>query len=104
MTTSDTIKSYFAGYAAAVAQSRALISVEDGLKPSLRMALYANYTDKYINPNKTAKFLKLIGSASRFCWHGDAATYGMLCAIHFMTFREATVHSWIQILMVLLDM
>ena len=50
MTTSDTIKSYFAGYAAAVAQSRALISVEDGLKPSLRMALYANYTDKYVNP------------------------------------------------------
>lgn len=78
MITSDTIKSYFAGYAAAVAQSRALISVEDGLKPSLRMALYANYTDKYVNPNKTAKFLKLIGSASRFCWHGDAATYGML--------------------------
>ena len=77
-TTTNIIKNYFSGYACAVAQSRALISVEDGLKPSLRMALYANYTDNFIAPQKTAKFLKLIGSASRFCWHGDAATYGML--------------------------
>lgn len=78
MNTVDTLKDYFTGFACAVAQSRALISVEDGLKPSLRMALYANYTDKFVDPKKSAKFLKLIGSASRFCWHGDAATYGML--------------------------
>lgn len=78
METVKIIEDYFNGYAAAVAQSRALISVEDGLKPSMRMALYANYTDKYCAPKKTAKFLKLIGSASRFCWHGDASTYGMM--------------------------
>lgn len=76
--TKQIIEQYFEGYAAAVAQSRALISVEDGLKPSMRMALYANYTDKYVAPKKTAKFLKLIGSASRFCWHGDASTFGMI--------------------------
>ena len=76
--TEQIIKDYFSGYAAAVAQSRALVSVEDGLKPSMRMALYANFTDKWVYPKKTGKFLKIIGSASRFCWHGDAATYGML--------------------------
>lgn len=74
----EIIEEYFEGYAAAVVQSRALVSVEDGLKPSMRMALYANYTDKFVAPKKTAKFLKLIGSASRFCWHGDSSTFGML--------------------------
>jgi len=78
MTTKNVIDEYFEGYAAAVAQSRALISVEDGLKPSMRMALYANYTDKFVEPKKTAKFIKLVGSAARFCWHGDASTFGML--------------------------
>lgn len=72
------IENYFEGYAAAVAQSRALVSVEDGLKPSMRMAMYANYTDDWVYPKKTGKFIKIIGSASRFCWHGDASTYGML--------------------------
>ena len=78
MSTVNIIEDYFSGYAAAVAQSRALIDVRDGLKPSMRKGLYANYTDKFVAPKKTAKFLKLIGSASRFCWHGDASTYGML--------------------------
>ena len=76
--TNQIIENYFGGYAAAVAQSRALVSVEDGLKPSMRMAMYANYTDKWIYPKKTGKFIKIVGSASRFCWHGDSSTYGML--------------------------
>ena len=78
MNSTNVIKDYFAGYGAAVAQSRALVSVEDGLKPSMRMAMYANYTDKWVTPKKTGKFLKIVGSASRFCWHGDSSTYGML--------------------------
>ena len=65
--TEQTIGDYFLNYGMAVAQSRALISVEDGLKPSLRQALYAHYTDKYVGKKKKAKFKKLIGSASRFC-------------------------------------
>ena len=76
--TNKIIENYFGGYAAAVAQSRALVSVEDGLKPSMRMAMYANYTGKWVYPKKTGKFIKIVGSASRFCWHGDASTYGML--------------------------
>lgn len=76
--TNKIIENYFGGYAAAVAQSRALVSVEDGLKPSMRMAMYANYTDKWVYPKKTGKFIKIVGSASRFCWHGDSSTYGML--------------------------
>lgn len=75
MKTVDTLNEYFGGYAAAVAQSRALISVEDGLKPSFRAILYANYTDKFVHPNKTAKFTKITGSAVRFYWHGDGALY-----------------------------
>ncbi len=78
MNTNEIIKENFGIYAAAVAQSRALVSVEDGLKPSMRKALYANYTDNFVAPKKTAKYIKLIGSASRFCYHGDASTFGML--------------------------
>ena len=78
MGTEQIIEEYFSGYAAAVAQSRALVAVEDGLKPSMRMALYANYTDKFCAPKPPAKFIKLIGSATRFCWHGDASTFGMM--------------------------
>ena len=78
METNQILEEYFGGYAAAVAQSRALVSVEDGLKPSMRMGMYANFTDDWVAPKKTGKFLKLVGSASRFCWHGDASTYGML--------------------------
>lgn len=78
MDTTQILENYFGGYAAAVAQSRALISVEDGLKPSMRMGMYANFTDGWVAPKKTGKFVKLVGSATRFCWHGDASTYGML--------------------------
>lgn len=78
METNEILEDYFTNYAAAVAQSRALVSVEDGLKPSLRKGMYANYTDGWVTPKKTGKFLKLIGSASRFCWHGDASTFGLL--------------------------
>lgn len=70
METNEILEGYFTNYAAAVAQSRALVSVEDGFKPSLRKGMYANYTDGWVAPKKTGKFLKLIGSASRFCWHG----------------------------------
>ena len=57
--TNQIIENYFGGYAAAVAQSRALVSVEDGLKPSMRMAMYANYTDKWIYPKKTGFLLQV---------------------------------------------
>lgn len=78
METTNLIKDHFREYSAAVAQGRALVDVRDGLKPSLRQILYANYTDKYVGYKRKGKFLKLIGSASRFAWHGDSSTYGAM--------------------------
>lgn len=78
MNTVELLEEHFRDYSAAVAQSRVLIDVRDGLKPSLRQILYANYTDKYVGFKKKGKFLKLIGSASRFAWHGDASTYNTM--------------------------
>lgn len=76
--TINVIEKYFTTYAAAVAQSRALISVEDGLKPSLRMLLYANYDDGYIQGKKKVKYQRLVSSGFRYYIHGDQACYGMI--------------------------
>lgn len=76
--TKELIKNSFLTYAQSVAQSRALIDVRDGLKPSLRMVLYANYDNKYTSLKKKAKFLRLMGSATRFYWHDDQSLYSMM--------------------------
>lgn len=76
--TKQLIKNSFLTYAQSVAQSRALVDVRDGLKPSLRMVLYANYDDKYTSLKKKSKFLRLMGSATRFYWHGDMSLYPMM--------------------------
>lgn len=76
--TKKLIEKSFLTYAQSVAQSRALADVRDGLKPSLRMVLYANWDDKYTTLNKKAKFLRLMGSATRFYWHGDQSLYPMM--------------------------
>lgn len=68
--TTDFIQENFLRYATAVAQSRALVDVRDFIKPSMRGILYANYTDGFVAPARTKKFQKLIGSATRFYWHG----------------------------------
>lgn len=76
--TKKLIEDSFLNYAQSVAQSRSLVDVRDGLKPSLRMVLYANYDDKYTSLKKKAKFLRLMGSATRFYWHGDMSLYPMM--------------------------
>lgn len=72
------IENSFLTYAQGIAQSRALIDVRDGLKPSLRSVLYANYDDGYTSAKKKRKFLTLMGSATRFYWHGDMSLYPMM--------------------------
>lgn len=60
-------------YAGAVLQSRALVDVRDGLKPSARQIFYCLYTDKFL-PSKPYKgTLKAIGSMARMYIHGDAS-------------------------------
>ena len=76
--TKQLIETSFLNYAQSVAQSRALIDVRDGLKPSLRVVLYANFEDKYLALKNKAKFLRLMGSATKFYWHGDASLYAMM--------------------------
>ena len=72
------VEESFAQYSAAVAQSRALIDVRDGLKPSARQIFYCLYTDKFL-PNKPfKKTLKAIGSAARMYIHGDASCEGVI--------------------------
>ena len=72
------IEESFKQYSAAVAQSRALIDVRDGLKPSARQIFYCLYTDKFL-PNKPfQKTLKAIGSAARMYIHGDASCQGVI--------------------------
>ena len=72
------IKESFTQYAGAVLQSRALVDVRDGLKPSARQIFYALYTDKFV-PSKPHKgTLKAIGSMARFYIHGDASGEGVM--------------------------
>ena len=72
------IEESFKQYSAAVAQSRALVDVRDGLKPSARQIFYCLYTDKFL-PNKPfQKTLKAIGSAARMYIHGDASCQGVI--------------------------
>lgn len=72
------IKESFSQYAGAVIQSRALVDVRDGLKPSARQIFYALYTDKFLPTKPYRKTLKAVGSLSRFYIHGDTSAVGIL--------------------------
>lgn len=74
----EIIENGFTQYAGAVLQSRALIDVRDGLKPSARQILYALYTDKFYSNKPYKKTLKALGSLARFYIHGDASGVGVL--------------------------
>ena len=72
------IKQSMTQYAGAVLQSRALVDVRDGLKPSARQIFYCLYTDKFL-PSKPHKgTLKAIGSMARMYIHGDASGEGVI--------------------------
>lgn len=68
----------FVQYAGAVLQSRALIDVRDGIKPSARQILYSLYDDKFYHNKPYKKTLKAIGSLARFYIHGDSSAVGVL--------------------------
>lgn len=72
------VEDSFIQYAGAVIQSRALIDVRDGLKPSARQIFYCMYTDKFIHSKPFKKTLKAIGSAMRMYIHGDSSCEGII--------------------------
>lgn len=72
------IKESFTQYAGAVIQSRALVDVRDGLKPSARQIFYCMYTDKFTHNKPFKKTLKAIGSAMRMYIHGDSSCEGVI--------------------------
>lgn len=65
-------------YAGAVLQSRALIDVRDGLKPSARQIFYCMYTDKFLPKKPFKSTLKAIGSMARVYIHGDTSGEGVM--------------------------
>ena len=72
------INDSFVQYAGAVLQSRALIDVRDGIKPSARQILYSLYDDKFYHNKPYKKTLKAVGSLARFYIHGDSSAVGVL--------------------------
>ena len=72
------IKESFIQYAGAVLQSRALVDVRDGLKPSARQIFYCMHTDKFTHDKPFKKTLKAIGSAMRIYIHGDSSCEGVI--------------------------
>lgn len=68
------IKNSFTQYAGAVLQSRALIDVRDGLKPSARQIFYSMLTRKLISSNPHKKTANAVGMAmADYYIHGDSS-------------------------------
>ena len=75
----DIVKQSFTQYAAAVIQSRALVDVRDGLKPSARQIFYCMDKYKYIASKPFQKTMAAIGDAMKhFYIHGDSSCEGII--------------------------
>lgn len=75
----DIITSGFVQYAGAVLQSRALVDVRDGLKPSARQIFYCMDKYKYTADKPHQKTMAAIGDALKhFYIHGDSSCEGII--------------------------
>lgn len=75
----DIVKQSFTQYAAAVIQSRALVDVRDGLKPSARQIFYCMDKYKYVAAKPFQKTMAAIGDAMKhFYIHGDGSCEGII--------------------------
>ena len=73
------IKDSFIQYSAAVLQSRALVDVRDGLKPSARQIFYCMDKYKYVAAKPFQKTMAAIGDAMKhFYIHGDSSCEGII--------------------------
>lgn len=75
----DVIQSSFIQYSGAVLQSRALIDVRDGLKPSARQIFYSMLLHKLTSDKPYKKTANAVGMAmADFYIHGDASCEGVI--------------------------
>lgn len=75
----NTIQESFVQYAGAVLQSRALVDVRDGLKPSARQIFYCMDKNKYTADKPHQKTMAAIGDALKhFYIHGDSSCEGII--------------------------
>lgn len=73
------IEESFSQYAGSVLQSRALVDVRDGLKPSARQILYCMDKYKYTADKPYQKTMAAIGEALKhFYIHGDSSCEGII--------------------------
>lgn len=73
------IEQSFAQYAGAVIQSRALVDVRDGLKPSARQIFYSMLQHKLVHKNPYKKTANAVGLAmADFYIHGDSSCEGII--------------------------
>ncbi len=73
------VKNSFIQYSAAVLQSRALVDVRDGLKPSARQILYCMDMCKYTSDRPFQASAAVVGDAMKhFYIHGDASCLGVV--------------------------
>ena len=75
----STINESFIQYSGAVLQSRALIDVRDGLKPSARQIFYSMLTRKLTHDKPYKKTANAVGMAmADFYIHGDSSAEGVI--------------------------
>ena len=75
----NVINESFSQYAGAVIQSRALVDVRDGLKPSARQIFYSMLTHKLVAKNPYKKTANAVGMAmADFYIHGDSSCEGII--------------------------
>lgn len=73
------INDNFIQYAGMVLQSRALVDVRDGLKPSARQIFYSMYLNKLTNNRPFKKTMNAVGRAmADFYLHGDSSCEGII--------------------------
>lgn len=73
------VEDSFSIYAGMTIQDRAIVDARDGLKPSQRQCMYAQYLDKIDYKHPFKKSAKSISAAmDKFYVHGDASCYALL--------------------------
>lgn len=79
--TTNIITESFTNYAGAVAQSRALVDVRDGMKPSARLLTYIQNNKGYTHPKPFASSGTVVGAGLESYIHGDSSLYATLARL-----------------------
>lgn len=75
----EIIEQSFSQYAGAVLQSRALVDVRDGMKPSARQIFYSMHERKLVSSKPHKKTANAVGMAmADYYIHGDSSCLGII--------------------------